>query len=217
MTKQALDLGGEDERTAPPGEEHRLLAEPVAGQVKCPGLAVAERKGEHAIEPIESRPDARMADHLEQHLGIRAVAELYPLPAEPVRVAAVVVDLAVENQDITGFRIDPRLVPAIRGDDGEAQVADRDLRVDMDAMLVRSAIGDRTKHPGKHLLGIGTRRGKADQPAHVICLTSGQGMQGSASCHGTNRRRPIYRPHRFVLETVSCQAMRGLRHVRATG
>jgi hypothetical protein len=77
MAQERTYLGGKDESTALDTPVERLLAKAVAHQVERAGGAVAEGKGEHAVDPRHGVAHPVAADQLEQPLGIRAIAQHY--------------------------------------------------------------------------------------------------------------------------------------------
>ena len=81
---QLLDLGGE--RHALSGDEvvERLDAKPVAGGEQALALAVVDREGEHAAQPVQRRL-APGRTGLQQHFAVRAGGERHPRPTSSSR------------------------------------------------------------------------------------------------------------------------------------
>src|SRR5262249_22736102 len=109
--------------------------------------------------------------HAKQDLGIRSIDQIRPFVRERGCQRGIAVDLPVEDERVTGARIDTRLPAALRIDDREPQVPECDLLVDMDAALVRPAMADRGEHAAQErcvgLRGAPGIAGEADDAAHL--------------------------------------------------
>ena len=123
MGEKCLDLRAEVETAA----LHRVVEglDPVAvpSQGQGVGDAIPNREGEHAIEPVDAR-DPPCGEGVEQDLRIGARDELIPQGLQLSPQLLKVVDLAVENQDVTPVPGDHGLGPGgAEIDDGEPPVA----------------------------------------------------------------------------------------------
>lgn len=80
------------------------------------------------------------------------------------------VDLAVKNERIAGYAVDPRLMAARKIDNREPQMTKGDATFDVNAILIRSAMRDRRKHEtqDRRVFRRGTSQvaGKTDDAAH---------------------------------------------------
>ena len=111
MGGQGLEFGAEQEATAVVAVVEGFFAESVAGQRQATLGPVPEREGEHAVEFAQGRRDAMPTDPGEQHLGV-GVAAPGRRVVQAVAQGLVVVDLAVEGEDVTPARGQHWLMPA---------------------------------------------------------------------------------------------------------
>src|SRR5687767_2684057 len=123
--------------------EERLLAKAIARQEKLSTRSVVDGKGEHAFEPFDHRL-APLIVAANDHLGIRVIAsEFLAQRNELAPKRAMIVDLAVENDDRRARIVRHRLDTAGDVDDRQAAMAEENTpsAVDMQAVAVRTAMG----------------------------------------------------------------------------
>lgn len=125
--------------------EQRPHAHAVARQQEAPGAAVPQGEGEVAVE----RAHAVRAHFLvgaDDHLGIRLGLEPVAARHEIAPQFQIVEDLAVERDDDAAVVVGHGLAAAGDVDDAEAGVAEADIVVDMDTLLVGPPVCDRADH-----------------------------------------------------------------------
>src|SRR5207237_597177 len=101
----------------------RLDAEAIAREKQRRGVAIPERKSEHATEALDAVLTPRfprMHDHLGVAARAKAMAKLHELGNELL----IVVDLAVEDDDHAAVLVEPRLLPRLQVDDGKTLMAE---------------------------------------------------------------------------------------------
>ena len=96
--RQRVELGRERELAVDVAVGERLDPEAVAREHEPPLARVPDRDGEHAAQPLP-QPRAPLLVAVHEHLGVAAAAEPVPGPLELVHQLAVVVDLAVLDDD----------------------------------------------------------------------------------------------------------------------
>ena len=121
-----LDLGREQKRSGPRGEEQRLLAESIAREHEPLRLGIPEREGEHAAKSAD-RIKIPGPVGLDENLGVRGRAEAMAKRQELFTELDVVVDLAIEGDGKSAVLARHRLMPAANIDDREAAMAQADL------------------------------------------------------------------------------------------
>jgi hypothetical protein len=168
--EQRGELGGEPEPVAVQRVEERLLAEAVAGEQETPALLVQDREGEHPVERVH-QVRAKVLVQMDQDLGVAAAGEPVTAAAQALLEDGVVVDLAVEDRPDRGVLVRHRLMAAFDVDDAEPAGGDGDLpgRVDVQPLVVRSAVDETGRHGGRQLVGV--HAGRAADAAHRGDLT----------------------------------------------
>ena len=141
---QRADLGREVEIAVAHRVVERLFPEAVARQPDVAGR-VAIGEGEHAVDALERALRSFASEKLEQHLGIRMVAQGDAVAPQPVGKRREPVDLAVIGERAS-VGIDARLRAAVQVDDREARVRQRDALVDMAVLRVGSAMLEAVAH-----------------------------------------------------------------------
>ena len=139
-------LRGEPEPTRALGVEERLLAHAVASQQESAGAAVPDRQGEHPPQAV----DAALAELLVEvgdDLGVRATREAVAAADELIPELAVVVDLAVADDDHRAVLVPERLVAPLDVDDSEAGHTERDTVFREYPSRVGTAVVERFAHP----------------------------------------------------------------------
>ena len=145
VLQQGLQLRGKDEDCGRVGVVERLLADPVAGQQQGPARTVPEGKGEHAPEMLDAVGPILFVG-VEDDLGVAVGCEAVPLGLEAGAEFLEVVDFAVEGDPDGLVLVGHGLPAAVKVDDAQAPLAEPDLAVDVDALSVRSAVGDVGTH-----------------------------------------------------------------------
>ena len=146
LRQQRLQLGAEEQRAvAQHRVEHRLDAQPVAGEEQRLLVAVPEREREHAAEARH----ALLAPGLpgvDDHLGVAAGAEDVAQRLQLGHQLLEVVDLAVEDDADAAVLVEQRLLAGGDVDDRQPAMAEADARLDVDAALVGAAVVLRFVH-----------------------------------------------------------------------
>ena len=140
--------------------EQRLDAEPVPRDEQALSWRVPDRKGEHALQPLDASDPVALV-HVEDDLGVGLRLEADALPGQLVAEGAVVVDLAVEDDPRRAAGVRDGLVTALGVDDGEAAAGEaHDVGV-IDAVVVG---------PSVRLCGVhGTQHGRV-HPLRTVDL-----------------------------------------------
>jgi hypothetical protein len=102
------------------GVHQRLYAQAVARERQALLLPVPHGESEHSAQVGEAALEPLTREKAQQHLGIRVAAKTLALRLERVTELLEVVDLPVENDDVTSVGRRHRLVPRLgQIDDGE--------------------------------------------------------------------------------------------------
>ena len=96
---ERLQLRGEGQLSAGPSVVEGLFAEAVPGQVQPAVSPVPQSEGEHPLAGLERRFEPPGLDGAQQDLGIRSAPEGETFAHQALTELAVVVDLAVEDED----------------------------------------------------------------------------------------------------------------------
>ena len=173
MLENALDLGGEDELAVDNGVVEGLDAEEVARAEQLVLGAIPNGEGEHAAQLVEHVLAPCKVRH-KQNLGVGVLLERPTFGFELRAQIAIVVNLAVENDDEVALRVhfgrrtagvavriarrgcDLRVVlagganhglaSAFKVDQGQATVAQGDAVVDVLTLAVGAAVRDDVAH-----------------------------------------------------------------------
>ena len=123
----------------------RLDPEAVAREHELPRARVPDRDREHPAQPL---PEARapLLVAVREHFGVAAGAKDVPGTPEVVPQLAVVVDLAVLDDDDRAVLVRDRLVAARQVDDREPAGGDADALVRVHALGVGAAMEERLRH-----------------------------------------------------------------------
>src|SRR5213592_3658895 len=84
---------------------------------------------------------------MQDDLGVALSGEHVSLRDQPTPQLAVVVDLAVEDDDLRPVFVEDRLSPARQIDDAEPSHPEADGALHIDALVVRPAMANRGAHP----------------------------------------------------------------------
>ena len=177
--RQGLEFRTEDEIAPGPAVVQRLDPQAVAHQPQGPLPAVPEGQGEHARAALNGRARTPLDAGRQKGLGVRAapeaVAQRFQFPAQ----VRMVVDLAVEDQDVAavgrkhGLRAQGRKFQHGQPPMPQGQAG---VRLGPDALPVRAAMGQGSGH----LTGQGFRVRPARTP------DSGYAAHGDAPSRRTN-------------------------------
>ncbi len=140
-----LDLRGEREDAWKPGEEERLLPEPVARREQPLARRIPDREGEHSAQRLHA-PVAVPLVEREEDLGIAGRPEAETIALELGAQLPVVVDLAVEGD--VDAAVGHRLLSAGKVDDAQPPVSEPDPVEEEDAGVVGTTMGDDIRHAG---------------------------------------------------------------------
>ena len=111
---------------------------------------VPDCDGEHPAQPLpEAGAPLLVAMH--EHLGVAVRPKDVAGPLEFAGELAIVVDLAVLDDDDAAVFAADRLVAAGQVDDREAPRGDPDPAVDVHALRVGAAVDERRRHPAEPL------------------------------------------------------------------
>ena len=127
----------------------RLDAEAVACQHQASRLAVPQREGKHADRALDRGFDAPQRAGFKQHFGIGIAAHRTAGRLQLAADVAVIVDFAVEGDDVTPIRRMHRLRAAgTEIDDGEPALTERHagLGLDPDRAGIGTAMPHRLDH-----------------------------------------------------------------------
>ena len=104
-------------------------------------LAVPDRDREHAVEPppghVGPLPPGR-----EYHLRVAAGREAVSKGAQLVPQCAIVVDFAIEDDDVTSVLAEDRLIASLQIDDAEPTHAEAEIAVHEGALAVGPTMDD---------------------------------------------------------------------------
>ena len=156
VLEERAQLGSEHEGVRAGIVVERLLAHAVAGQKEVLAGAIPEREGEHPVEVTDAlRPRLLVGVH--DHFGVRARAESVSAPLEPVAQGGEVVNFSVQHDPDGPILVRDRLLPAGQIDHGEPTDAERNMIVDVRALVVRPPMAQRRRHPAQYLTTILSR------------------------------------------------------------
>ena len=147
---QRLQLGAEDQPTVVKhGVMHGLDAQAVASHEELLARAVPQRKREHAAQPCHA-VRAPGPPGVDDDLGVALGAEGQAQALQLRHQLAVVVDLAVEDDDDAAVGTVQRLLAGGDVDDGQPPVAEAQARLDVQAAFIRAAMVLRVVHAPEH-------------------------------------------------------------------
>ena len=113
-----------------------------------------------------------------------------PAGLEPRAQLGVVVQLAVEHDDHLAVLAGQGLMAVLGVDDGQPAVPQGDLRAVVEALAIRAAVDEPSRHRG-HDLRVGVAAGRVDagDPAHAGSVNPGKegpggGVQGGMRLRG---------------------------------
>src|SRR5262249_39797325 len=131
--------------------------------------AVPDREREDAVEVIDNRI-AELLVEVQDDLGVGVAAEAMRLVLEKAAELAVVVDLAVEDDDSRAVLVGNWLVPAAEVDDRQPAAPEPDLRFEVDPLVVGATMCHHARHRAERL-AIDRRRAfnanDSANPAHT--------------------------------------------------
>jgi len=195
--EQGLDLRGEQQDVAGPGDEQRPDAETVAGQEERSRLAVPDGEGELAVEPLDAAV-APLLVGVDDDLGVAAGAEDVAEALELGGQLGVVEDLAVEDDPVAAVLGAERLLAAGQVDDGQPGMAEERVLVAPGAELVGPAVPQGADHALGQALGQVERAGQAHRATDAA-----HGKDRSFRCR-TTTARPARSARRRRLTTSPC-------------
>ena len=137
----------------------RLDAEPVAGEEQRLRRGVPDGEREHAAQPSYAI-GALVLVEMEDGLGVALSGELVSPCNQPTPELAIVVDLAVEDDDLRPIFVENRLSPASQIDDAEPAHPEAHGALQVDALVVWPPMRDRPAHP--------PNRGGRDRPGRIF-------------------------------------------------
>ena len=158
-----LGFGPECQHAVPDRVHQGLHPERVPDQEELAARPVEQGEGEDPVEPGRER-DPLVLVEVGQDLGVAVGPQLVAAGQHHVPKLGVVVDLAVVDDDDRAIFVGHRLRTARHILDGQPAVAEMDVPVAVEALAVRSPVGDRVGHGPDELLVTEARR--ARYPAH---------------------------------------------------
>ena len=191
--QQRLDLGGKVQRASVLTEKQRLLAEAVPRQEKAFISGIPDRECKHAAQVMDDLALPVLIG-AQQHFGVGIAHEPVPELAQLAAQFTEIVDLAVEGQRKPGGGIAHRLVRPFRVDDRQPPVPQKHTVFGTctteiaDALIVRSAMGDRLQHRRERALR--QRALPFSNPSRDSAHVETSGLQS-----GRRIARPRYRGH----------------------
>src|SRR6266496_3363926 len=146
---------------------------------------------------------------MENGLGIALGRERVPPSQEPAAKLAIVVDLAVEDDDLRAILVEDRLSPTRQIDDAEPSHPEANGALHVDALVVRPPMPDCLAHPPNRGSGGGPGRLRvydSDDTTHAKLFSKREAApawrrdeHGSPVVwRGSNRRGAFVYPLRFA-------------------
>jgi len=156
--------GGEEPPAGRQSVIEGLLAQAVAREEETANTVVPDRQGEHPVNPLdEARPPLEI--RAQDDLGVAASGEEASLATKLLAEGGVLVGLTIEEQHHS--LANHGLRPCLQIEDRQPAVSQGCGGVDVEALSIRSAVGQRPGHPPQRLA---IRRGLeidvAADPAH---------------------------------------------------
>ena len=210
---QGLEFRGEAQASADMAVVERLLADAIARELQDPRRAIPHGKREHADRtpqrfdqpPVRSAASSTSVSEWPRQRAAAASRDSPSAASISARSATVVVDLAVERNDIAAAGRCHRLVPC-RGEVEDRQSPMREenasFLVRPDTFVIRPAADDRICHPACHRLAIDrwcprfprvrTWQDQRRPAAHTVIFVTPVGRGYRSRCSNplwTNRRR----------------------------
>ncbi len=164
LLEQRLELGGEGERALAQAVVERLDPEAVAGEQQALLALVPDRHREHAAQPLGEALAVLLVE-VDEHLGVGGGAEAVAAALELTAQLAVVVDLAVLDDDDAAVLVGDRLIAAGEVDDRESPHRQRHAVSGKAALAVRPPVHEPRVHP-PHRLGVRAGPDHATDPTH---------------------------------------------------
>ena len=137
--RQGEELGRELQRAALVPIEQRLLAETVAGDMDEAARAIVQRKGKHAVQPLQEAFDAPGQIAVDEDLRVAARPQRVSEPQQFPAQLAIVVDFAVLHAGDAAAAADDRLLAGREIDDCEPAGGKHDAALLHIAAAVRAA------------------------------------------------------------------------------
>ena len=112
---------------------------------------------------------------MQDGLGVAVRAQHVAAGDQPLTQLPVVVDLAVEDDDLGAIFVEDRLLAAAQIDDAETSHAESDGTLDEDPLVVRTPMLERRAHALHEIPGNRTTRISVRKPrdaAHYLSLSS---------------------------------------------
>ncbi len=184
--QQRLQLRAEHQRPPVPSVVERLHAQVVAGNEELPLRLVPQREREHPGEPGQ-HAFAPLSPAQQDRLAVAVGREPVPGRLELAPQLAEVVDLAVEHQRKRTVGADERLPAAGEVDHRQAPMTEADRSVEVEAVGIRAAVGERRRHRRQRGAGLGYGGVVAGDAAHGGELVDGPVAWPRSRCRGLVR------------------------------
>ena len=138
------------------------MPDPVAAQDQRPRLAIPERDGELAPRLVEHRLAVVFVE-MDPRLGVAARRQAMPAGQELPAQLGILEQLAVEGDPDRAVLVADRLPAAGQVDDRQPPGPERHARLDVELLVVGTAVGDRAGHRQQSLMR------KLPRPCQVDC------------------------------------------------
>ncbi len=160
--------GGKRQAPADLAVKQWLFAEAVTGQRQAPAHGVPEGEGEHAIQPRQKALKLPLLIPVHQHLAVRGRAEGVAAGHQFPSEAAVVVDLAVEDDGHRPVTTDQGLIGRRRRvDHAQPAMTQCHLALTPDTLAVGAALAH-GRQCGPQALGGAGAEGHARYATHAL-------------------------------------------------
>ncbi len=143
--QQRPNLRAEREEVGRAVVVERLDAEAISREDQAARLLVPDSEREHSLKPLDTSL-AHLFVQVDDHLRIAPGLEEVPLGEQLLPEIQIVVDLAVVGDPHCSVFVAHRLVSGCQIDDAQPAGAERDRSIEIDAVVVRSAMGERLVH-----------------------------------------------------------------------
>ena len=198
MGLDRLDLGSEDQAFLRPAEIERLLSHAVARQLQPPLLPVPHCKCEHASGPTQRLGQSPVGNGRKKRFGVGMTAPVGRRTSrrQVAPQLQVIVDFAIEGNDIPAAVRKHRLVARLRGiDDRQSRVAERDACwiIIPAADVVRATMAKLAGHHADSLSRLSVARQDSGQATHG-CRARSQEIRGAGTGNSLRQTEPP-QPH----------------------
>jgi hypothetical protein len=169
IVQQRTQLRCERQHAVADAVDQRLLADSIAGDEKLLPAVVPQREREHAVQ-VADAVGAVLLVQMHDHFRVAVRGEAVPSSLQRVTQLAVVVDLAVQDDDYGAVLVVDRLVAGIEIDDAQPLDPESDVVLVMDPARVGAPVLQPCAHSreelGRH--PVAPRTELSYDPAHPL-------------------------------------------------